>query len=1857
MPGRSDGGSDAWGGVPRRREKNIGTAAGRVRQFGRSDYRGKGVEERSDVRARLRLPVGEREVKESQESADARCGSDSSSAGASRDRMDSLELRIEEIARHLGHSGAGEAYVKLTERQRMFEDRIIAMTLENHEEQRGIQGAVRDLRAQVERMTGMEARMDEKLLVALKASIEAMVGQTAELKVAFTSKAKGGKKEVAEVSEDDYSGIPDFRNDERKAGKKGKATCLGRSATMQEGGLEPKRVGEASNPGPEKILFSANPSSVRGKMLDILEHSEEGTWGIQETHLDQMGQRTMTRQCRMEGWTAVWGEPVTPDQKYAGVGMVSKDPVREEAGLSEQFRRTGRCMITRWTPGDEDWLVGNVYGFPQSGDYPDAIKRTNEILRHVVAGLKKAAPGPKVIIGDFNCNLDQLREYAELRSHGWIEAGWLQLQRTGVIAANTCKGATRRDYIVLDPKAQEKYRGYVQLYSVFPDHTPIGVRLEIGRERPFQAWRMPKVIDLGQISEAYEKAADYALKMEGLDGLSDLQQGRGATMHPTVRMPSQRVKAARNDEKNNLPATAHGVTRVSVRQLRRLQTIVQLVRNNSDTSRIEAISQWWSFVRFGGLGQDFRTWWRDEMVPQVNGRQRRNGDTRMYEVVEEIPWCLPDADTAAQMRDTMTEYVGMLENRDRGSNAKGRNENERPWEFGWMKEPGMRELTMVRTDREMECRVSAGDEDFAHFVVPQDGIEAGSHLSGEDGWHEVLVASGDFVQGAPSFKTGLTSLRASTWHSHPEDATVQYEAVWNPRWQRHREVEEGRWDEIIEKVRPLMPRHHMDIEKITKEVWRQRLGKTRAQTMRGLDGFSIQDLKDMPDPLLDELLERQRPITVFGLIYRTWSGIRSKQAPAWLATWLPATCAGFVPGRSAEDVWMSIQLEVEIAVQNHEPIGGAVADVVKCFNCLPRGLVLALATHIGVPNRIMVPWGSVLTGLRRRFRHRGAVGRSLQSWTGFPEGCGLSCVAMIVVDMMLDVYLGTQIPTAVVWTYADNWEATSGVLEDLPCIAKALGEFARMLDLELDQAKSWLWATDVDWRNKLRKNQEHGWVTKLHARDLGGHMNYARARYNGTLQERVRLTLARLAKLACSGSAYARKLRVIPTGCWSKAMHGAEALIVGQQVIQALRTGAMRALKASQPQASPLVLLSLVENPMNDPEAYMTWRRVWKLRRFFWCEENRGKLTEYILDDFGRLGAGPAKVILDTMECLKWTIAADLMITDEKGARYATIAVYAKASEMARGVLRATFTGANVANKQKARWDVTKTEACECGELDSVEHRALRCRLTQVFRENSNLDWNWILEQPESLRRFGLATLPAFAAHSLDCRITFRRLGHTPREADGDRQTMVFTDGTGQWPKLPRWRLTGYSVTIAEPDTRENRLVERSAFPLELHTVPRAESFALLRTPQLVWWPLMHCDCQYAVDVMQCLIDGKELDWASTDNVDIWKLVKVELEIPNRPRPGVKKVAAHTFVEEADTAWKKWARHHNGCADEHAKDSLKEDQKELMRERSGVVEKYLSHCEQVGYYQNLLVDTNLYFIQEEEKAGKRKGLVKLEMNEIANENVVYVECKLNLASEQMNEFGQGSEFAGRLICWWNSLRWSENEMLGYEGVTWIQLLVDFMMHSGTRPPVDLNPDRKKKRTGGRNWKLADESQEARMQVVTTIGEMRTFRQAMEAFAGIRRKVILTEQAEVAAVLTSPGSARSLPRFGLPFAKMGSLRASDLHPPFPYESVSRAACRSLRLRVLPLSVPQRKPSPVLVRSLASCPAGDSEPLELRIRSLETDLCALSRSAWESEAALGRALRGLGAELAAEGQERREAVCLFVVFECLFVCLFV
>ena len=108
-------------------------------------------------------------------------------------RMEGLELKLVQIAKHVENNGAAEAYNRMAEQQRAFEERITAMTQECHKEQRGLQGAVQEVQAHVGRLVDMEARMDDKLLLAIQASQSTMLAQTAELKDHFSA-GKTGKK-------------------------------------------------------------------------------------------------------------------------------------------------------------------------------------------------------------------------------------------------------------------------------------------------------------------------------------------------------------------------------------------------------------------------------------------------------------------------------------------------------------------------------------------------------------------------------------------------------------------------------------------------------------------------------------------------------------------------------------------------------------------------------------------------------------------------------------------------------------------------------------------------------------------------------------------------------------------------------------------------------------------------------------------------------------------------------------------------------------------------------------------------------------------------------------------------------------------------------------------------------------------------------------------------------------------------------------------------------------------------------------------------------------------------------------------------------------------------------------------------------------------------------------------------------------------------------------------------------------------------------------------------------------------------------------------------------------------------------
>ena len=166
------------------------------------------------------------------------------------------------------------------------------------------------------------------------------------------------------------------------------------------------------------------------------------------------------------------------------------------------------------------------------------------------------------------------------------------------------------------------------------------------------------------------------------------------------------------------------------------------------------------------------------------------------------------------------------------------------------------------------------------------------------------------------------------------------------------------------------PGPQQSYERITKERWRQALRRKKSTAAQGPDGWSRKDLLSLPDDLTEAILAllsriedgtmewpRQwlvgiihslekheqpatvsgyRPITIFSLIYRNWASIRSREILRHLMPLVSSYSYGNVPHRCTTNMWMCLQQELDSNHYSGVPTNGAVLDIVKCFNHLPR---------------------------------------------------------------------------------------------------------------------------------------------------------------------------------------------------------------------------------------------------------------------------------------------------------------------------------------------------------------------------------------------------------------------------------------------------------------------------------------------------------------------------------------------------------------------------------------------------------------------------------------------------------------------------------------------------------------------------------------------------------------------------------------------------------------------------------------------------------------------------------------------------------------------------------------------------------
>ena len=961
------------------------------------------------------------------------------------------------------------------------------------------------------------------------------------------------------------------------------------------------RFGEAANPGPVNsacpvasdshfILGSFNPTGLNGKH-GIVSELPRGLYAVAESHLTARGVELFRSGLHFAGapFRYLAGPPspararscVTGD--YTGVGFLSSFVGRGAPhDIEPALFASARVCIASFLVGTV-WVLGAViYGLPV------APRATEVLLEAVTRRVILQGTGPRFIAGDFNLQPQALSHAQVWAEHGFFDVQDLWHQRTGVLPQVTCKNATRKDYVFVSAELQPLLREVTVDPAWFPDHSLLMATFDVqGLSQPRPIWRLPRhrplpahvVRAVAQapcsslpedpsdayraIWASYEQVVSDALSAQGLPSLRKAELGRASTRDVFVTSVFQGVVPKGRD--GEVGPTFFGPDRQYVqwfRQLRRLQALCQALHRSAQTDAAceYRAGLWHAVLKAPGFRPSFQRWWSSREVVQ-------EGDP------EVVGSAIPSSSEAQALFDAFQANVRCLERRlktRRQKAARQRRVSNPALVFKDIRGPQARQVeTIVEARRSKVAQVLA-DESAVVLVDPvQWQSDEGFFLDGAP--VEVYHAEPDKMWG--NFAQAVEGAEVSQQRVIA-DLPGLFKAVgeeWSRRWMRHESINMDHWQAVLESL----PRHDQEagcLQPLTVSTWKAAVKAKHAHSATGMDGVSRADLLALPNAHTLSLLamcrqaERDgswpqqvldarvsaleklpdaatvmqyRPICVLSIVYRTWSSIRAKEALQYLVNIAPPTLYGNLPGRSAGCVWYQMQLAVEQAHVDSTPLVGALLDLSKAFNTLPRPPVFALAIRLGLPRALVVAWSGAVAKLARRFRVRGATGPPLASFTGFPEGCALSCVAMLLVDFALHRFVDGVSRPGVLQTYVDDWQLLEQGVPQLQRALSAVNEFFRGWDLTMDPTKTIHWATAAVDRRALRRS---GVAVAPSARNLGGCMTFTKARVTSMIADRVQTLQDLWPRLAASPAPLGQKLRAVVAAAWPKALHGISAV-------------------------------------------------------------------------------------------------------------------------------------------------------------------------------------------------------------------------------------------------------------------------------------------------------------------------------------------------------------------------------------------------------------------------------------------------------------------------------------------------------------------------------------------------------------------------------------------------------------------------------------------------------------------------------------------------------------------------------------------
>ena len=1415
------------------------------------------------------------------------------------------------------------------------------------------------------------------------------------------------------------------------------------------------RVGEASNPGPAADTFTIgafNPSGLRGKAPFVVSHCSHGDWwAISETHLCQQSAKSFRAglQFAQSSFSSFCpGHPVPANMSkqsgtWKGVAVLSRYPTKAVPMHGDPaIFQSSRAMISASLIHDV-WLTGGVvYGEPDGHLYPQHRMHNEALLQAVVSHVGCLANGPRVIAGDWNVLPDSLPVFQQLRRLGFCDLQDLAWTRWGIPPQNTCKNSTRKDFCFISPELQALLVNVQVIQDVWPDHAILqGVFTSLAHSVPRQVWPTPAPFPwpsswdatptlwqnaVGtpddkyvQVWQELEKQASRSVPF----AIPPKAFGRARTVDtkPVVAGKIAPVKKGRKGDFQPHYLCASFRHAQWVRQVRRVQSYVQYAASHDRVRSPHAHQVWGSIIRAKGFHPTFVSWW-------LSCQHRTHGSP------SHMPLLPPTHAVAQCIFESLVLATRSFEaNLTKASRAYARLRREANPNmiFQDLQSHEPRGVDLLFQPREaVICEIRSDDQSLV-FDAPCDW-EPDLPFMCQGKPLEVIHSEPDCVWPASlqGLEVGNKVIQLSPV-GRETDLFHLFCKTWRDRWERHTHVPEHRWQQIVAFAAAHLPQISMSLPAITADDLFHCIHHKKATTSGGLDGVSLDDLRAIPRSGLQnfcamfqhaedtgqwptQVLAGRvtslaktdkpsspldfRPITVLGLLYRCWGSLHARKILHLLDPVLPLGLYGSRPKCFAGQVWTHILWTIEDSHMHQVNLCGLIADLQKAFNMLPRLVIFEACAHVGIPLQILIAWAGALSAMPRRFQIRQSLSPAVFSNCGFPEGDALSCVAMMVIDMIYHAWFQHFLPLSQPLSYVDDWQILLCSPEAMTGVATCLDNLVAELDLVLDKQKTFAWAISADGRTQLR---DQGFRVVTHCKNLGAHVQISKQHTNRSQMDRIASLGDLWPKLRLSSCPYHLKVRALRSAAWPRGLHAIAATTLSLQTFQSLRAGALRGLREDHAGCHAGVHLGLIEVPTADPH-------FWSILQTFRLIKDCGSpdVVESTLKtlayDPGKLPANSiTATLLTRISLLGWHVTPSGHLQDELGVfslfrtstkellvrmeyqwlnQVSSQTVHRKAmqglsqtspkatrkwlqalSGCDQALYRKLLNGTHITQDSKHYCQSSASPTCPyCNCEDSRFHRFWQCYHFSWARANiPDHLFAELVDLPEAVTCHGWALRPSTDSEWWAYFANLMPPARFPR-VDLPPHVHLFTDGSCQCQHDESMRFASYAVLMADPtqldDFSSCQVVESGPLPGLLQSAVRAEIFAALRAVEfaaanraaITLWT----DCAAVVRKLRRLIQGHSIR-PNSMHADLWLQVSDRLHGMPPHHVTVTKVQAHPALHLASSPLEEWAFTYNAQVDRLAVAANFRRSSEfwMLFHRHGLAVKYAhtvsSHVQQV----------------------------------------------------------------------------------------------------------------------------------------------------------------------------------------------------------------------------------------------------------------------------------------------------------------------